>query len=471
MSTYQGHILVNRAKKNGTDGRSISSVTKYYLATSAGSGITTSTGGWTTSIQMINNTSKYLWTYETITYSDGTSTSTSPVISGVYGDGGKDGSNGYNGCIIRAYQNGITVGQTYHNDQNDSSITGTRYLDIVLIADSSMTSGYAAYQCILTYTATATNDYSNTTYWNKLAENFSSAFFNYIIAKNAYLKLLSSAQIVVFDADGNETGGMQGDPTIPIFWAGATKANAASAPFRVLADGTVVGLKMQGLKGSFQSLAALDSGGNEAGNLSFGDFGLTFNNLDLAQQGTKNGRSLRFYMANVWCRQSFGTPSENTVRIQNGVATFYPDGLSNMSFYVKVYLPTTTYDGNTYYEIPLYPGAIYDSSDTSKLISCGGGATISDLAGLSINTVLFDNSAASIYYWLLGWVGQKADLINVNNNYRVIFAIAGVENSTIDGGKCVKVFNAANLLTPTRNNSTPGDSSWLIVGYFDNNWS
>ena len=114
---------------------------------------------------------------------------------------GKDGANGYNGCITRVYQNGITVGQTYHNDTNDSSVTGTRYLDIVLIADSSYASGYAAYQCVATYTATTTTDYSNTTYWTKLAENVSSAFFTYVIAKNANLKLLSSAQIVVYDAN------------------------------------------------------------------------------------------------------------------------------------------------------------------------------------------------------------------------------------------------------------------------------
>lgn len=75
----------------------VKSITMHYLATTASSGVTTSTSGWTTTVQQINATKKYLWTYQTITYVDNTTTDTSPVISGVYGNEGKDGKDGEDG--------------------------------------------------------------------------------------------------------------------------------------------------------------------------------------------------------------------------------------------------------------------------------------------------------------------------------------------------------------------------------------
>ena len=67
---------------------SIKSTTMHYLATSAGSGVTKSTSGWTTTIQTITATNKYLWTYQTITKVDDSTYDTDPVISGVYGNQG-----------------------------------------------------------------------------------------------------------------------------------------------------------------------------------------------------------------------------------------------------------------------------------------------------------------------------------------------------------------------------------------------
>ena len=74
--------------------RSVKSITLHYLATSSSSGVTTSTSGWTTIPQEITSTKKYLWTYQTITTVSGSTTNTTPVISGVYGDKGATGSTG-----------------------------------------------------------------------------------------------------------------------------------------------------------------------------------------------------------------------------------------------------------------------------------------------------------------------------------------------------------------------------------------
>mgnify|MGYP000840690728 FL=1 len=90
--------------KDGVDGKSISEVINYYLATSASSGVTAKTSGWTTTVQSVSSSKKYLWNYEVVKLSDGTIVSTSmPCIIGAYGDrgnpgaDGKDGSDGTNG--------------------------------------------------------------------------------------------------------------------------------------------------------------------------------------------------------------------------------------------------------------------------------------------------------------------------------------------------------------------------------------
>lgn len=83
---------VSKMGGNGTDGKGIKSITEYYLASASSSGVTTSTSGWTTKIQTITTSKKYLWNYEVIHYTDDTSTTTSPCIIGVYGDKGATGN-------------------------------------------------------------------------------------------------------------------------------------------------------------------------------------------------------------------------------------------------------------------------------------------------------------------------------------------------------------------------------------------
>ena len=89
--------------QNGTNGTSITGVTEYYLATSAGSGVTRNTSGWTTTIQTITSTNKYLWNYEKISYSSGNPTYTDPAIIGVYGDKGNNGDDGRGITSITEY--------------------------------------------------------------------------------------------------------------------------------------------------------------------------------------------------------------------------------------------------------------------------------------------------------------------------------------------------------------------------------
>lgn len=90
------NVLTNKQGVKGDSGVGISSITNYYLATNSTS-VTTSTTGWTTTIQTVSETKKYLWNYEKITYTDNTKKSTTPVIIGNYSANGTDGADGKDG--------------------------------------------------------------------------------------------------------------------------------------------------------------------------------------------------------------------------------------------------------------------------------------------------------------------------------------------------------------------------------------
>ena len=93
-ATKRFNVEKIKGGKNGATGKGIKSVTNHYLATSSSSGVTTSTSGWTTTVQTITSSKKYLWNYETITYTDNSTTNTAPCIIGTYGDKGLTGDDG-----------------------------------------------------------------------------------------------------------------------------------------------------------------------------------------------------------------------------------------------------------------------------------------------------------------------------------------------------------------------------------------
>lgn len=70
-----------------TEHKKIIEIKEWYLATPEREGITTQTVGWTTDIQTIDYTNKYLWNYEEVVYSIGSSEISEPVIIGYYGQG------------------------------------------------------------------------------------------------------------------------------------------------------------------------------------------------------------------------------------------------------------------------------------------------------------------------------------------------------------------------------------------------
>ena len=81
---------------DGTNGVSVSSITEYYAVSSSNSSEPTD-NQFSTSVQTMTETNKYLWNYEVITYSNNTTSRTAKRVIGVYGDKGNPGINGTNG--------------------------------------------------------------------------------------------------------------------------------------------------------------------------------------------------------------------------------------------------------------------------------------------------------------------------------------------------------------------------------------
>lgn len=101
----------------GKDGKGISMITNYYLASSESNNVTTSTVGWTTTIQNMTSTKRYLWNYEEILYSDNSTITTIPIIIGVHGNNGTNGVNGQDGVGIQS------ITEYYLISNNSSGIT------------------------------------------------------------------------------------------------------------------------------------------------------------------------------------------------------------------------------------------------------------------------------------------------------------------------------------------------------------
>ena len=105
----------------GSAGKSIGSITNYYLATNSSSDVTASTSGWTTTVQSVSASKKYLWNYEVIKYTDGAVASTSaPCIIGAYGDKGNTGSTGATG-------NGISKITEHYAVSSSTNVPTTWY--------------------------------------------------------------------------------------------------------------------------------------------------------------------------------------------------------------------------------------------------------------------------------------------------------------------------------------------------------
>nr|DAT93880.1 MAG TPA: Putative tail protein [Caudoviricetes sp.] len=92
MTAKKEFVVVKQ--KQGDTGNGISKIVQHYLATSSSSGVSTSSSGWTETVQTPTPDKRYLWNYEETFFTNGAKTTTLPHVIGVYGEKGKDGQDG-----------------------------------------------------------------------------------------------------------------------------------------------------------------------------------------------------------------------------------------------------------------------------------------------------------------------------------------------------------------------------------------
>ena len=142
---------------DGATGNGIKSIVNKYLATNVNTGVTVGTSGWTTSIQTITTSNKYLWNHEIITYTNNSTTTTTPIIIGVYGDKGATGNTGATGSTgaTGAAGKGIKSIVEKYAVSSSNSTAPTAWLDTIPTMTTS--NKYLWNYEIITYT-------DNTTY-------------------------------------------------------------------------------------------------------------------------------------------------------------------------------------------------------------------------------------------------------------------------------------------------------------------
>ena len=148
---------------DGSDGKGISDITNYYLASSSSSGVTISTAGWTTTVQTITSTNKYLWNYEQITYTDNTTDTTTPTIIGAYGNTGAAGADGKDGVDGAAGKDGAdgkgiqSITEYYLASSSSSGVTTSTSGWTTTIQTTTTSKKYLWNYEVITYTDGSTD--------------------------------------------------------------------------------------------------------------------------------------------------------------------------------------------------------------------------------------------------------------------------------------------------------------------------
>ncbi len=197
-----------------------------------------------------------------------------PLIKAAKGDKGDKGDKGLAGPVVRVHQNVIPNGMNFF-DGTETAVA-VRYKDYIVVGypQSLVQSGYMAYECIYGFHYQSDSDldlaatfltpgeltqYLTTTGSGTLAGDLNltrapfqpisvnalSAFFTYLIAQNAYIRMLTGSNFVITDNLGTVLAGMgnrvDGDGKQYYLWSGGQDAD--SATFKVFADGTVDAMK------------------------------------------------------------------------------------------------------------------------------------------------------------------------------------------------------------------------------------
>lgn len=312
---------------------------------------------------------------------------------------------------------------------------GEQWKDVVLY-------GGNYYSCVKSHTKTSGNYPGSTTavnngYW-QLGDKIELVATKILLATYALVENLGVTAVEMKDSAGNV-----------VFKVKDGNVTCKTGTFEnVKVSGT-----LNGVTGSFKKLQCVNASGSAVASMTFGSDGrMWFEDGDLGHQGTKDGRSLRFYASDVWCRGVFGSRERSVLEVYGTSGYYYPKGAKGRSGGVGVTLTSKT-DSNkaTYYEVNLYG----DSGD---------------YAGMPVDLLVFRNTSSNVYqYNLIMFESQRVMVVNANNSQNNVKIYAHGSLVTWNGGELAEVVKLPSFAYPSQASTVLGQG--LFVGAFrDNNW-
>jgi len=216
----------------------------------------------------------------------------------------------------------------------------------------------------------------------------------------------------------------------------------------IKADEIIVS-KLSGATGTFKQLQAVGSNGSVKGTLRLDGDRLWYDG-DQYQQGTKDGRSLRYYLSDAWVRGNFGAHTRTTLLVQGSSGYFYPKGADKAGVY-KSFERGTASDGRTYYKLPCY-------------------GLDGDYAGMPVDLIVFNVTSSNQHFYELQLaVTQKVNMINCNNNYTNVLIYCNGNYPGLPGGSVHYAWNVLPFMNPQPTANVLG-RGLLFGGSNDNDW-
>ena len=216
----------------------------------------------------------------------------------------------------------------------------------------------------------------------------------------------------------------------------------------IKADEIIVS-KLSGATGTFKQLQAVGSDGSVKGTLRLDGDRLWYDG-DQYQQGTKDGRSLRYYLSDAWVRGNFGARTRTTLLVQGSSGYFYPKGADKAGVY-KSFERGTASDGRTYYKLPCY-------------------GLDGDYAGMPVDLIVFNVTSSNQHFYELQLaITQKVNLINCNNNYTNVLIYCNGQYPGLPGGSVHYAWNVLPFMNPQPTANVLG-RGLLFGGSNDNDW-
>ena len=239
------------------------------------------------------------------------------------------------------------------------------------------------------------------------------------------------------------------DKKIELAQLGTTVISGGFIKTSLIKADEIIVSKLSGATGTFKQLQAVGSDGSVKGTLRLDGDRLWYDG-DQYQQGTKDGRSLRYYMSDAWVRGNFGAHTRTTLLVQGSSGYFYPKGAGKAGVY-KSFERGTASNGRTYYKLPCY-------------------GLDGDYAGMPVDLIVFNVTSSNQHlYELQLAVTQKVNMINCNNNYTNVFIYCNGNYPGLPGGSVHYAWNVLPFLNPQPTANVLG-RGLLFGGSNDNDW-